>query len=127
MQRYGLLSLAIFGVACAELKIDIDSDGDGLLDSEEILLGTDPQKEDSDEDGHLDGDEVAAGFDPNSALSYPYTGDYPTAKCDPTPQGTGYAVGDISQDWELVDQHGDLVKLSDFCGKTIILETSAFW
>ena len=122
-----MLSLAAFAIACAELKVDIDEDQDGLLNSEEERLGTDPQTPDSDGDGHLDGDEVAGDFDPNSVLSYPYTGDYPTAKCDPTPNGTGYAVGDISPDWELVDQHGDLVKLSDFCGKTIILETSAFW
>jgi hypothetical protein len=35
-----------------------DSDGDGLTDSEELLLGTDPLDPDSDDDGLSDGEEV---------------------------------------------------------------------
>lgn len=68
--------------------IDIDSDGDGLLDSEEERYGTDPFNPDTDQDGlgdreetqvydtdplnpdtdgdsYLDGQEVAGGFNPN--------------------------------------------------------------
>lgn len=37
---------------------DIDSDGDGLLDSEEATLGTDPFNPDTDGDGLSDGEEV---------------------------------------------------------------------
>lgn len=37
---------------------DIDSDGDGLLDSEEAALGTDPFNPDTDGDGLSDGEEV---------------------------------------------------------------------
>ncbi len=37
---------------------DVDSDGDGLLDSEEVLLGTDPYDPDTDQDGLQDGEEV---------------------------------------------------------------------
>ena len=37
---------------------DIDSDGDGLLDSEEVKLGTDPYDPDTDKDGLSDGEEV---------------------------------------------------------------------
>ena len=114
-------------LACAELKADIDADEDGLLNSEEEAAQTDPNNPDSDGDGHLDGAEVAGDFDPNDPDNHPYKGDYPTDKCEPTPDGTGYAVGDISPDWSLVDQHGEPVTLSDFCNKTIILETSAFW
>ena len=113
-------------MACAELKADIDADEDGLLNSEEEAANTDPNNPDSDEDGHLDGAEVAGDFDPNDPDSHPYKGDYPTDKCDPTPTGTGYAIGNVSHDWSLVDQHGEAVTLSDFCNKTIILETSAF-
>ena len=36
----------------------LDSDGDGLLDEDEIRLGTDPNNPDTDGDGLLDGDEV---------------------------------------------------------------------
>ena len=42
-----------------------DSDGDGLLDSEEIELGTDPADSDTDDDGLLDGEEVELGTNPN--------------------------------------------------------------
>jgi OOP family OmpA-OmpF porin len=37
---------------------EIDSDGDGLLDSEEIQIGTDPYDPDTDKDGLSDGEEV---------------------------------------------------------------------
>ncbi|MGK4008075.1 hypothetical protein WMF31_35990 [Sorangium sp. So ce1036] len=40
-----------------------DRDGDGLSNSEETALGTDPDDADSDDDGVLDGEEVAAGED----------------------------------------------------------------
>jgi Tol biopolymer transport system component len=44
-----------------------DSDGDGLTDSQEIALGTDPNDADSDDDTIWDGDEVAAGTNPRDA------------------------------------------------------------
>ncbi len=40
-----------------------DSDGDGLTDAEEILLGTDPMDGDSDDDGVPDGQEIDPGVD----------------------------------------------------------------
>ncbi|MFZ2970642.1 MAG: Ig-like domain-containing protein, partial [Minisyncoccia bacterium] len=42
----------------------IDSDGDGLSDDMESLLGTDPNKMDSDGDSYNDGDEIRTGHDP---------------------------------------------------------------
>ena len=49
---------------------DLDSDGDGLTDAEEEVLGTDPYNEDSDYDGLSDGDEVNLyGTDPTDADS----------------------------------------------------------
>lgn len=39
----------------------VDSDGDGLTDEEEILIGTDPNDKDTDDDGLDDGVEVAGG------------------------------------------------------------------
>jgi hypothetical protein len=45
--------------------VDIDTDGDGLLDSEEAALGTDPELADTDGDGLSDGAEVNThGTDP---------------------------------------------------------------
>lgn len=49
-----------------------DSDGDGLTDNEESVLGTDPQNPDTDGDGLGDGEEVALGTDP---LSFDTDGD----------------------------------------------------
>ena len=43
-----------------------DSDGDGLLDNEEVMLGTDPQNPDTDGDGLDDGEEFELGTDPLS-------------------------------------------------------------
>ena len=49
-----------------------DSDGDGLLDGEEVnIYFTNPLLKDSDMDGYNDNVEVAAGSDPNSATSIP--------------------------------------------------------
>ncbi len=46
---------------------DDDDDDDGLIDTEEIALGTDPFDNDSDDDGLTDGDEVSVwGTDPRS-------------------------------------------------------------
>lgn len=44
---------------------DLDSDADGLTDTEEEGYGTDPLNPDTDGDGYSDGDEVASGYDPN--------------------------------------------------------------
>ncbi|MBK8258118.1 MAG: choice-of-anchor L domain-containing protein [Polyangiaceae bacterium] len=41
----------------------VDSDGDGLSDDQEILLGTNPTDSDSDDDGVLDGFELNAALD----------------------------------------------------------------
>jgi len=43
---------------------NIDSDGDGLKDWEEILLGTDPRDPDTDGDGTTDGKEASSGRNP---------------------------------------------------------------
>jgi len=50
--------------ATAAFTIVLDADGDGLLDGEEIALGTDPDDADTDDDGLTDGEEVDLGTDP---------------------------------------------------------------
>jgi hypothetical protein len=45
-----------------------DTDADGLSDFEEVRVwGSDPLNPDTDGDGFMDGNEVAAGYDPNLA------------------------------------------------------------
>ncbi|MSQ02278.1 MAG: hypothetical protein EXR71_10380 [Myxococcales bacterium] len=55
----------------------LDSDGDGLTDTEEGLLGTDPENPDTDGGGVGDGAEVEAGTDPLDASDDVDAGDDP--------------------------------------------------
>ena len=57
-----------------DASFGIDQDGDGLLDYEEIALGTDPNLDDTDEDEFSDGVEVEAGSSPTSGSSTPLPG-----------------------------------------------------
>lgn len=63
-----LSSFAFFVVAKENAttgnSVLLDSDQDGLTDTEEKLYGTDPRKADTDGDGYSDGAEVKAGYDP---------------------------------------------------------------
>lgn len=43
---------------------DVDTDGDGLTDREEFVIGTNPYKKDSDFGGAIDGIEVDLGLNP---------------------------------------------------------------
>jgi hypothetical protein len=43
-----------------------DTDGDGIVDGDEIRIGTDPLDADTDDDGLTDGDELAGGTDPRT-------------------------------------------------------------
>lgn len=51
-----------------------DEDADGLSDTDETTVGTDPANPDSDADCHGDGNELTAGTDPLNAASFPDTG-----------------------------------------------------
>lgn len=56
-----------------------------------------------------------------------YSGGYNVHLCFPETQSTGYAVGQVTGDVELIDQYGENLRLSAFCGNTILLIAAAFW
>ncbi len=107
---------------------DLDSDGDGLCDADEVALGTDLDDPDTDGDGHADGEEAEAGTDPLDEGDYPYTGGYPIdADCRDDLVATGNGEGDVTDDFALTDQFGDTVHLHDFCAHAVLLVSAAFW
>lgn len=126
-----ILASALLGLAgcLTDVDVPLDEDGDGLLTSFELEIGTDPLNPDSDGDGHSDGVEHDEGFDPLDGLSYPYTGDYHTDQgCRDNPhEPTGNEVGDITGEFFGTDQHGDRFASMDFCKKVILLEVGAYW
>jgi hypothetical protein len=122
-------SVILLATACEATLVDIpfDQDQDGLLSSEEEILGTDPDDPDSDGDGHSDGDEDWGGTDPLDADDHPYLGGWDITRCDELPEVTGDAAGQVTSDFALSDQYGEDVSLYDFCQKTILLVTGTFW
>ncbi|MBI4403454.1 MAG: hypothetical protein HY537_04795, partial [Deltaproteobacteria bacterium] len=57
--------------ASKPLAVPGDSDGDGIVDTEEARLQTDAFKVDSDNDGFSDKEEIDGGSNPNDASSIP--------------------------------------------------------
>lgn len=132
---YRILPALLTGLAlaCAPTEVDVplgsemDSDNDGLTDADEVGLGTDPDDPDSDDDGFTDGDEIAQGADPMSEDDHPYTGGYGSDICRNDIEGSGHNEGDIAEDFELMDQHGEMVRAYDFCDRAVLLVSGAFW
>lgn len=62
-----------------------DTDNDGLGDGDEVPRGTNPLAQDTDGDGYLDGSEVTSGSDPLDTASIP------------TPLSSGFETGDLSE------------------------------
>jgi hypothetical protein len=121
-----LHSLALSGCA-AEVEVDVDADGDGLLGGKEEELGTDPNNPDSDGDGVDDGRELAEHTDPLDAAEYPYQGGWEIGSCSKNVQAEGWAEGDISNDFGMMDQFGQTVHLHSFCQDVIYMVFAAFW
>jgi len=125
--RQSLLFLALFtGSGCVD-PADLDDDGDGLTNGEEEALGTDPNLADTDADGFSDPDEVNGNTDPTDGSDYPYAGGWPIGDCRDTLQSTGNEVGDVAEDFDLMDQYGEQVRLHSFCDKVVLLVGAAFW
>ena len=71
MDLFTKLSLGITNADLSKISMgevlvvdNIDTDSDGLTDTQESIYKTDPNNPDTDEDGYLDGEEVNNGYDP---------------------------------------------------------------
>jgi hypothetical protein len=58
-------------------SVCLDSDGDGICDADELVIGTNPFLADTDGDGYPDGLELVLGSDPLDPNSVPYVGPPP--------------------------------------------------
>ena len=58
---------------------------------------------------------------------HPYAGGWPIDACRDDLVSTGNNVGQVATDFELLDQHGEYVRLHDFCGQEVLLVSAAFW
>ena len=112
----------------------IDTDGDGLTDEEEAVLGTDPTLVDTDNDNYWDSWEVNEGTDPLDPESRIYIGYWPyNPNKDELEQGTWAGantnVGTPLPRAEFLDQNNQLVDLYDLGAnnKYQVLDTSAQW
>lgn len=136
MTRTLLASLLLL-TGCFEEETEGSGDAGDLIDP----------TADDDGDGFTNFEEEAAGTNPNYEYSRPYEGDYNVGFCDSPPvatgpRGTGEYVdpstgdvynwpalveGDVPDNFTLQDQHGEMVDLYSFCGKHVMLVTSAGW
>lgn len=139
--RLGLLAvlpgLIMMGCIGGSSSDDDDDGGDGLAGGG-FGGGGSSSSADNDGDGYTNGDEATAGTNPDYDYSHPYTGDYNVGLCEAGPAeatgptgsssyGTMYQVGDVADNFTMMDQNGEMVDLYSFCGRTIMLVTGAFW
>ena len=104
-----------------------DSDGDGLSDSFEGQIGTDPNDVDSDGDGAADGVEYLSYFFPDDASDWPYLGDYPRQPIPRSLSSGGSGLGSVPANFTSSDQHGQDISLHRFYGNVVVIELAAEW
>ena len=113
-----LLTFTLLFTACG-VKLD---DGEATnLDN----LYIDPDG-DEDEDGWTNGEELDQGTDPFNAYDVPYIGGWKKDSCRDEIDPTGNGIGDVAEDFGLVDQFGDRVSLHDFCNRVVLIEFAGF-
>ena len=119
-----------------------DRDDDLLSNEFEAQIGSDPDNADTDGDGFDDGHEYVNYFSPTKDDDHPYTNsDYPRgplpdsdtwsamkdeAEADED-MGRGWAPGNFSKNFDVIDQYGDSLKLKRFFGEVIVIDVSAEW
>ncbi|MBI3098716.1 MAG: PQQ-binding-like beta-propeller repeat protein [Planctomycetes bacterium] len=102
--------------ATSPIPAGADSDGDGLLNADEIAIGTDPESADTDGDGATDATEI--GSDPAAPIDSDGDGIVNALESAAT-------EGDAATlDFTLSESEADALGLSDLAGDTIVIGTS---
>jgi hypothetical protein len=111
--------------AIEDCSASSDVDSDGLDDCAEAELGTDPTLADSDGDGLSDLEEVECVSNPLDVDELCYACGW--EHNDPGVESTGTDVGDVMDNFSLIDQCGEMVDIHDFFGEYHILYLTAAW
>ena len=104
-----------------------DRDGDGLTNAEEAAIGSNPDAADTDRDTWDDGIEVDNHTDPLDGFDHPYEGGWAIDPCRDETYGSSNTPGSVAEQFSLMDQHGDPVRLHDFCDRVVVLASAAEW
>jgi hypothetical protein len=109
----------------------LDEDDDQLNIYDEGYWGTDPLNPDTDGDGVLDGEEIINGSDALNPASWPgWAGIWPNNlqdSIDAGVTGTGQSIGEVIPDVVWTDQNGKQVNLHQFYGYVVVLSLGARW
>ena len=84
-------------------------------------------RQDQDDDGFFDDQEVSANTDPLDQADHPYARGWPIDACRHSVSPSGNTPGQVTADFELMDQDDQPVSLHDFCGQAVLLVGAAFW
>ena len=111
-----------------------DTDSDGIEDGAEVDLGTDPTAEDTDGDGYKDGDEVAEGSDPTDEDDKIFEGGWPynaegAEECDDRFPNSNAGTGDILPCFTMLDQFDEEYNIGNMLGSAgyMVVDTGATW
>jgi hypothetical protein len=126
MRLLTVLPLLVAVGCIADVTLDLDGDADGLIDSQEAQVGSDPGNPDSDDDGYSDGAEFDSHTSPVDSNDKPYQEGWQIDACRHDVESTGAEDGDVAANFELGDQFGETVRLHDFCDQVVLLVGSGF-